>query len=121
MALCPVNTNEDHRTSLLVIDRAGGIQQHANGSVLIGTPSHQPSRLPRPPGGGTIYRWTLVLSNREVLTHRRLGHSLAYATGPKPLAMEKFWSFRRSSAGRAGIPAAKGCHSEPDYPAFTQH
>jgi hypothetical protein len=31
----PVDTYEDHRTSLLVIDRAGGTQQHANGSVLI--------------------------------------------------------------------------------------
>src|ERR1700730_16639811 len=77
VALGPVNTYEDHRTSLLVIDRAGGTQQHANGSVLIGTPSHQPFRLPRQPGGGTIYRWNLALSNGEVLTHRRLGPSLA--------------------------------------------
>src|SRR3984893_10236426 len=96
MALCPVNTNEDHRTSLLVIDRAGGIQQHANGSVLIGTPSHQPSRLPRPPGGGTIYRWNLALSNGEVLTHRRLGPSLAYETGTTPLATEQFPSLSTS-------------------------
>jgi hypothetical protein len=41
------SSNEDHRTSLLVRDRDGGTQQHANGSGLIGTPSHQPSRLPR--------------------------------------------------------------------------
>src|ERR1700674_881775 len=86
VALGPVNTNEDHRTSLPVVDRAGGTQRHANGSVLIGTPSHQPSRLPRQPAGGTIYRWNLALSNGEVLTHRRLGPSLAYETGTKPLA-----------------------------------
>jgi len=90
MALSPVDTNEDHSTSLLVTDRAGGTQQHANGSLLIGTPSHQLSRLPRQPAGGTIYRWNLALSNGEVLTHRRLGPSLAYETGTKPLAAEQF-------------------------------
>src|SRR3984893_13962705 len=100
MALCPVNTNEDHRTSLLVMDRAGGTQQHANGSVLIGTPSHQPSRFPRQPAGGTIYRWNLALSNGEVLTHRRLGPSLAHETGTKPLATEKFPSFRSVTVWR---------------------
>src|SRR4051794_36451081 len=86
VAFSPVNTNEDHRTSLPVMDRAGGTQQHANGSVLIGTPSHQPSRLPHQPAGDTIYRWNLALSNGEVLTHRRLSASLAYETGTKPLA-----------------------------------
>jgi len=93
VALGPVDTNEDHRASLLTI-RAVGTQQHANGSVLIGTPSHQPSRLPRQPAGGTIYRWNLELSNGEVLTHRWLGPSLAHETGTKPLATEKFPSVK---------------------------
>jgi integrase len=39
---------------------------------------------------GTIYHWNSALSNGEVLTHRRLGPSLAYETGTKPLQRKHF-------------------------------